>query len=66
MPSYSFVCPKCGERFVRNLPMDADRSQVVCPNGHRQVRRVYFATPVLFKGHGYYVTDHDSANKSTV
>ena len=66
MPSYSFVCPKCGQRFERDLPVDADQSQVVCPNGHRQVRRVYSAPTVMFKGHGFYVTDHDSASKSTV
>jgi putative FmdB family regulatory protein len=66
MPSYTFLCPKCGQRFERNLPVDADQSQVVCPNGHRQVQRVYLAPPVMFKGHGYYVTDNHTANKSTV
>ena len=66
MPSYSFICPKCGQRFERNLSLDADRSQVVCPNGHRQVQRVYVASPVMFKGRGFYVTDHNSAGKSTV
>jgi len=67
MPSYSFLCPVCGKQFTRNLPFDADLSKVACPNGHTQVERVYKSPPVVFKGHGYYVTDshsHQPGNNS--
>jgi putative FmdB family regulatory protein len=67
MPSYSFQCPVCGKRFTRTLSFNADLSKVVCPNGHGQVERIYVSPPVVFKGHGYYVTDshsHQQINNS--
>jgi putative FmdB family regulatory protein len=60
MPSYEFSCQTCGRTFERSLPMGADQAGVRCPAGHRQVRRIYSAAPVFFKGSGFYVTDHRS------
>ena len=57
MPVYQFQCALCGELFEKNLPFSSDLSQVICPNGHIQVQRVYKAPPVMFKGSGYYITD---------
>ena len=58
MPSYEFTCATCGRTFEKNLPLGADRAEVRCPSGHRRVRRVYSAPPVMYKGSGFYVTDH--------
>jgi putative FmdB family regulatory protein len=64
MPRYEFSCPVCGQNFERNLPMGASQSGIRCPAGHPNARRVYSATPVVFKGSGFYVTDHRSASPS--
>ena len=61
MPRYSFQCPRCHVVFERDLHFDADLSKVTCPNGHLQVERVYKPPEVVFKGHGYYVTDNQTA-----
>ncbi|HTX91785.1 MAG TPA: zinc ribbon domain-containing protein [Anaerolineales bacterium] len=58
MPVYEFSCPTCGRTFEKNMPFDADQSNVRCPAGHRHVQRLYSAPPVMFKGSGFYVTDH--------
>lgn len=58
MPRYEFSCSTCGQVFERDLPASADRSGVECPAGHRRVQRVYSAPPVMFRGGGFYVTDH--------
>lgn len=62
MPVYEFSCPSCGQTFEKSLPMSADLKQVRCPSGHPHVRRVYSAPPVMFKGSGFYVTDHRSGS----
>lgn len=64
MPVYEFSCPVCGKTFEKNLPMSADLTKVRCPSGHAHVRRVYSAPPVMFKGSGFYVTDHRSSSGS--
>jgi putative FmdB family regulatory protein len=58
MPIYSFVCEICGARFDRFLHFSDDANQVVCPNGHEKVRRIYTAPAVVFKGKGFYITDN--------
>ena len=60
MPRYDFSCSTCGRAFEKDLPLDADRSRVRCPAGHRDVHRVYRAPSVVFKGSGFYITDHRS------
>ena len=62
MPLYEFSCQTCGRTFERVLPLDADPSEVHCPSGHRKARRVYSAPSVVFKGSGFYVTDHRSGS----
>ena len=58
MPVYSLVCPVCGERFDERLSYNDDAHSVACPKGHSGVRRVFSAPSVVFKGSGFYVTDH--------
>ena len=58
MPRYDFSCPTCRRTFEKELPLTGDRSSVRCPAGHGNVQRVYRAPSVVFKGGGFYATDH--------
>lgn len=58
MPVYNFVCPICGERFEERFSFQETPHSVTCPNGHAGARRVFSAPTVVFKGRGFYVTDH--------
>lgn len=70
MPLYDFSCPTCGQVFERNIPNSGNLSSVRCPAGHKHARRIYRAPQVVFKGSGWYSTDHrkptsdNSANAS--
>ena len=61
MPRYDFTCATCGQTFEKNLPFGASQAVVRCPSGHRKVHRVYSAPAVMYKGSGFYVTDHRPA-----
>lgn len=58
MPRYDFSCAVCGAKFERQASYHSGLDGVTCPNGHSQVRRLYSAPSVVFKGNGWYVTDH--------
>lgn len=58
MPVYSFVCPACGLRFEERLSFNDSDKHVTCPQGHGDARRVFSTPSVVFKGSGFYVTDH--------
>ncbi len=58
MPVYTFVCPICGARFEKQVSFNGDIEELRCPNGHTHVRKVFSAPAVIFKGSGWYSTDH--------
>jgi putative FmdB family regulatory protein len=58
MPRYDFSCAVCGVKFERQVSYHSDLGSVTCPNSHSQVRRLYSVPSVVFKGSGWYVTDH--------
>ena len=58
MPAYTFHCRICGEVFTRRYSFHDDLSTVACPHGHREVERVFRPPAVVFKGSGFYSTDH--------
>ena len=66
MPLYEFSCSTCGQTFEKNIPLDASQAELRCPSGHRRVRRIYSALPIMYKGSGFYVTDHRPASPSNV
>ncbi len=58
MPVYNYVCAECGAHFEQwHSFKDAD-VVVVCPNGHRHTRKLLSAPTIVYKGSGFYVTDH--------
>ena len=59
MPIYEYVCDVCGERFELRQSFGCD-GVACCPKGHQQVHRVFSPPVIVFKGSGFYVTDHPS------
>ncbi len=58
MPVYVFKCSECEAVFEKRLPYGHADEQVTCPKGHHLVRRVYTSPSVVYKGSGFYSTDH--------
>jgi putative FmdB family regulatory protein len=63
MPLYDFACTECGMKFEKNVPFQASQVQVTCPKGHHAVRRLFSPPQVVFKGSGWYCTDHRGGGK---
>jgi putative FmdB family regulatory protein len=57
MPLYEYECRQCGIQFTRLQRFGAPPPEV-CPNGHKQVHRLLSEPAIIFKGSGFYVTDH--------
>ena len=62
MPIYQYLCPKCDLQFELKQSF-TDDTVVICPRCRNGARRLFFPTPIIFKGSGFYVTDN-SAPKS--
>ena len=60
VPTYDYVCGKCGDRFELFQKM-SDPPRKRCPKCRGSVRRLIGAgAGLLFKGDGFYVTDYRS------
>jgi putative FmdB family regulatory protein len=68
MPTYEYVCTKCGHEFEK-LQSIADKPLRICPEelcGQKQwgrgkvKRRISAGGGLLFKGSGFYITDYRS------
>jgi putative FmdB family regulatory protein len=57
MPIYEYQCGECGVHFERRQRWD-DPQPGTCPNGHSQVRRILSQPAIIFRGSGFYATDH--------
>jgi len=57
MPIYEYECDDCGHRFERHQSM-ASEPVKRCPHCRGPVRRVIYPVGIIFKGSGFYVTDH--------
>lgn len=57
MPLYEYQCRVCGVRFERRQHV-SDRPVKVCPECGGEVQRLYQPVGIVFKGKGFYVTDH--------
>ena len=57
VPTYHYRCKNCGYDFTEQQSFEDDPI-TVCPQcGQEQVRKVYSAVPIEFKGRGFYRTD---------
>jgi putative FmdB family regulatory protein len=60
MPIYTYRCESCGVRFEKQQSFD-DRPLVRCPDcGKKALKKVYQPVGIVFKGSGFYATDHHS------
>lgn len=60
MPVYEYECENCGYRFERfQSVQDAPIRQ--CPHCSGHVHKVFHPVGIIFKGSGWYVTDHRKA-----
>ena len=60
MPVYTYRCEACGFTFDQRLRFN-DPPPTRCPEcGAEAVRRVYKPVGIVFKGSGFYATDHRS------
>ena len=59
MPTYDYVCTKCGHELEAFQPMK-DAPLKVCPACKRRAlkRRVGGGAGLIFKGSGFYITDY--------
>ena len=57
MPIYVYQCDRCGMTFERRQAMTAP-PLVDCPECEGQVQRLIQPVGIMFKGSGFYVTDH--------
>ncbi|MDP8215927.1 MAG: zinc ribbon domain-containing protein [Candidatus Kaelpia imicola] len=58
MPTYEYECKKCGIKFDKFQNM-SDRPLSKCPECDGEVKRLIGrGAGIIFKGSGFYATDH--------
>ena len=62
VPTYQYACNACAHEF-EVFQSFSDASLTQCPECKGEIRKVYSAVGVVFKGSGFYKTD--SAVKKT-
>jgi len=56
MPTYQYACTACDHQFEA-IQSFSDDSLTICPECKGEIRKVYTAVGVVFKGSGFYKTD---------
>ena len=65
MPIYTYQCESCGVRFERQQSF-SDAPLTRCPECQKKtLRKVYTPVGIVFKGSGFYSTDHRSPSGQT-
>ena len=65
MPIYTYRCSNCGVQFEKQQSF-YDQSLIRCPEcGKRALKKVYLPVGIVFKGSGFYATDHHSPSGQT-
>ncbi len=59
MPTYQYTCTDCGQP-LEAVQSFSDPSLTVCPSCGGNLRKVFSAVGVVFKGSGFYRTDSRS------
>jgi putative FmdB family regulatory protein len=62
MPIYTYRCDNCGVRFEREQSF-SDAPLKICPECRKKsLKKVISPVGVIFKGSGFYSTDHKSSS----
>lgn len=64
MPKYQYQCKDCGEALEVQQSF-TDEALTVCPNCGGDLRKVFNAVGVVFKGSGFYRNDSRSSSSSS-
>ncbi|MBN2118299.1 MAG: zinc ribbon domain-containing protein [Anaerolineales bacterium] len=65
MPVYTYRCESCGVQFERHQSFQ-DAPLKTCPECRRKsLKKVITPTRIIFKGSGFYATDHKSPSGDT-
>lgn len=65
MPIYTYRCENCGVQFDRQQKF-SDQPLTRCPECNKKtLRKVYTPVGIVFKGSGFYATDHRSPSWSS-
>ena len=60
MPIYTYRCENCGVQFERQQSF-TDATLKTCPECRKKaLKKVITPTRIIFKGSGFYATDHKS------
>jgi putative FmdB family regulatory protein len=57
MPTYEYLCQACSHRFETWQKM-IEQPLTICPECGGHIRRVLYPAGIVFKGAGFYKTDH--------
>jgi putative FmdB family regulatory protein len=62
MPVYTYRCENCGVQFEKHQSFN-DEPLKTCPECRKKsLKKVITPTKIIFKGSGFYATDHRSAS----
>jgi putative FmdB family regulatory protein len=62
MPVYTYRCESCGVQFERHQSFH-DEPLKTCPECRKKtLKKVITSSRIIFKGSGFYATDHRSAS----
>lgn len=60
MPVYTYRCENCGVQFERQQSF-TDAPLKTCPECRKKaLKKIITSTKIIFKGSGFYATDHKS------
>jgi len=62
MPIYEYLCSDCDHDFEKKQSFHAE-AIAECPKCRAKAKRVFKPVPIIFKGSGFYVTDHREESK---
>ena len=65
MPTYSYACTDCDNRFDA-VQAFTDDALTTCPECSGRLRKLFNSVGVVFKGSGFYRTDSRESSKSSV
>ena len=65
MPTYSYACTECDNRFDA-VQAFSDDALTTCPQCSGRLRKLFGSVGVVFKGSGFYRNDSRDSSKSSI